>query len=250
METARDMLDSPDPKRTSEMIAEALINSIRRGDTLQGDALPTERELCETFATSRPTVREALAQMQLRGYLIAGAGRRPRAAKPSLTSVLSDAGDVIREILGDSESGAHLEQMRQFIETGAAREAAVRADNIQLIKLRAALDTNFTAIGTPDFGATDIAFHRALVSVIGNPVILTLHDMFVSTLLASRPQVADATAYDRIAYDEHRAIYQAVLDGDVLAATDVMDRHLARSYRARLQSPRAALSHPLSGPTP
>ncbi len=228
---------SPAQQRAPDLIADTLIAEIRAGTYPPDAPLPTERDLCERFSASRPTVREALAQMQMRGYATAGVGKRPRAALPSIATVLRGTGDVIREILGDAESGAHLEQMRQFIETGAAREAAKRADNIQLAKLQTALENNFAAIGTAEFAPTDIAFHRALVSVVGNPVILTLHDMFVSTMIAHRPPTQDATRYDRIAYDEHREIYQAILDGDVVTATDVMDRHLFRSYRARLRAP-------------
>lgn len=224
-------------KRAPDMIAEALIAQIRQGILAIDAPLPTERDLCERFAASRPTVREALSQMQMRGYMTGGAGRRPRAARPSLSAVLQGAGDTIREILGDAESSAHLEQMRNFIETGAAREAAMRADALQLTKLRATLERNREAIGTPDFADTDIAFHRALVSVIGNPVLLTLHDLFVSAMLARRPATPDPVRYDTVAYDEHRAIYQAILDSDMLTATEVMDKHLARSYRSRLQSP-------------
>lgn len=224
-------------RRTPDLIADTLIAEIRSGTFQPETPLPTERDLCERFSASRPTVREALAQMQMRGYLTAGAGKRPRATLPSITTVLRGAGDLIREVLGDAESGAHLEQMRQFIETGATREAAKRADNIQLAKLQAALARNFETVGTADFALTDIAFHRALVSVVGNPVILALHDMFVSTMIAQRPPTPNALRYDQIAYDEHREIYQAVLDGDAVTATDVMDRHLTRSYRARLKAP-------------
>lgn len=222
--------------RMPDVIASALIGEIRRGDIAQGQPLPPERELCERFDASRPTVREALAQMQMRGFLDAGGGRRPRASSPSLQTILHSAAGQFRDLLGDSESSAHLEQMRQFIETGAAREAAMRGDRIQIARLRDALDHNGAAIGTARFAPTDIAFHRALVSIVGNPVILALHDMFVSDLLAQRPPVDDPASHDRVAHDEHRTIYEAVLNGDVMTATDVMDRHLERSYRARLKA--------------
>lgn len=240
---------SSDIKRTVDIIADAIIEDIAGGRIAQGEPLPTERDLCERFSASRPTVREALSQLQIRGYAESGNGRRPRAARPSLTTILQGAGDLLREVLGDSESGAHLEQMRQFIETGAAREAAMRADPVQLSKLQSSLEDNYEAIGTERFAQTDIAFHRALVSVVGNPVILTLHDMFVSSLIAHRPATDDAERYDGIAYDEHRTIYQAILDSDVITATDVMDKHLARSYRARLKVPRVALG-PTDGAEP
>lgn len=240
---------SKEPRRTSDAIADVLIEEIRDARLALGDPLPTERELCERFAASRPTVREALAQMQMRGYLVAETGHRPRATRPSLETTLRAAGSNLRDILGDEESAVHLEQMRQFIETGAAREAAARVDNLQITKLRAALERNYEAIGSDRFAETDIAFHRALVSVVGNPVILTLHDMFVSGLLAGRPRTENTTANQRTSYEEHRAIYQAVLDGDVIGATEIMDRHLERSYRARLTSPRSALD-PANPPPP
>lgn len=223
-------------RRASDLIADALIADIRAGVFAQDSPLPTERALCARFDTSRPTVREALAQMQMRGFLNAGAGRRPRVARPDLTAILASAGDRLRDILDDTEIGVHLEQMRQFIETGAAREAARRGDNAQIAKLQDALRRNADAIGTPDFPATDIAFHRAMVSVVGNPVILTLHDMFVSRFLARRVAGTDRFAQDQQAHEEHRAIYLAILDGDQLAAADVMERHLARSCRARLMA--------------
>lgn len=225
---------SGEARRAPDLIAATLIREIRTNVLPPGEALPTERALCERFAASRPTVREALARMQLQGYATTGAGRRPRAARPSLDAILRGAGDHIREILGDEASGAHLEQMRQFIETGAARAAAARADAVQLGTLQAALDRNREAIGTPDFAETDIAFHRALVAVVGNPVVLTLHDLFVRTMITRRAPTGDAARQDHVAFDEHRAIHQAILDADPAAAADVMDRHLARSWRARL----------------
>ncbi len=221
----------------SDAISDTLIAEIRGGGIPDDHLLPTERELCERFDTSRPTVRAALAKMQLRGYVRAGQGRRPRAARPSLASVLRGAGDHLREILGDAESAAHLEQMRHFIETGAAREAATRSDTLRIAQLREALERNFEAVGTEDFPATDIAFHRALVSALRNPVLLTLHDLFVSDLLANRPGLGDRLDHDRMVYGEHRGIYEAILDSDPQTATEIMDRHLARSYRSRLGPP-------------
>lgn len=227
---------STEAARSSDAIAAALIRDIKAGRLERDQPLPTERELSDRFGASRPTVRAALSQMQLRGYVTAAPGHRPRAARPSLDSVLRGAGDLIRDVLGDAEAAAHIEQMRQFVETGAAREAAMRADTVQLAQLDRALEQNAAAIGSADFAATDIAFHRVLVSVVGNPILLTLHDMFVSRLFADRPPMPEPEANDRISHQEHRAIYTAVLDGDGAAAAEVMEKHLARSFRRRLKA--------------
>ncbi|SNZ19362.1 FCD domain-containing protein [Cohaesibacter gelatinilyticus] len=227
----------PDARRMADQIAETLIDQIKHGKMEVGALLPTERELCETFDASRPTIRSALNQMRQLGFLSAESGKRPRITKPSLEGILQSTGDHIRGLLGDAETGAHLEQIRQFLEAGAAREAAKRASNVQIANLARELHANFEAIGTSDFPATDIAFHRSLLSVLGNPIVLQLHDMFVSRMVAERPGVKDQIAHDQTGYQEHRAIYQAVLEGDSVAASDMMDQHLIRSYRSRLKSP-------------
>ena len=237
MQIAGDMVRGQ--PRTADLIASTLVGEIRSGRIAVDEVLPSERDLCARFEASRPTVREALSQLQLRGYLNAGGGKRPRASRPSLSSIFRGAGDVIRDILGDTESAAHLEQMRHFIETGAVREASIRADHLQIAQIRSALEDSYRTIGTSGFPESDIAFHRAIVAVVGNPIILTLHDLFVSDLLARRPPEDDRLKHDELVYDEHRQIYEAILGNDVIGATDVMDRHLARSYRYRLELPKS-----------
>lgn len=230
--------DQPAPSR----IAADMIERIKSGDLIVGEPLPPERELCEAYGASRPTVREALSLLQMRGFAALGGGKRPRAAKPSLDRVLASTAEHIRDILGDAETGAHLEQMRQFIEAGAVRGAAERASNIQLAKMQTALEANLRAIGTDDFATTDVAFHRAIVDVIGNPIILTLHDMFVSSLLAQRPMVQDRLNHDELIYEEHRQIYEAILRNEVDQASALINHHLARSYKSRLAAPKTAAS--------
>lgn len=238
------MNQNSDPTRlAASAIADVLAEDIRAGRIAPDTPLPTERVLCERFGSSRPTVREALMNLQVRGFVSAGNGRRPRAVTPSVMAILRGAGDHLRDILGDTETGAYLEQMRQFIEAGAAREAAARATGVQVAKLKAALERNKASIGTAEFGPTDIAFHQALVDVLGNPVILSLHEIFVSEVLKLRAMAAghatDRRAEDTRTFEEHHAVYHAILEGDAARATDLLDQHLARSYRKRLALPGA-----------
>lgn len=227
--------------RAPDRIANDLIAKIKSGDLREGEPLPTERVLCEEYDASRPTVREALSLMNMKGFVSLGGGKRPRAAQPSLDQVLKSAAEHIRDILGNAESGAHLEQMRQFIEAGAVRGAAERASNIQLTKMQAALEANLHAIGTTTFPETDIAFHRSIVDVIGNPIILKLHDLFVSSMLAHRPKLLNQLEHDELVYEEHRQIYEAVLNNEIVRANSLIDEHLARSYKSRLATPKSRI---------
>lgn len=234
MSRAREAMPETEARRSALEIASSLERLIHAGDLQPGDPLPTERALCEQFSTSRPTVREALLVLKGRGYVSMETGRRPRATKPTLDSILASAADHISSLLGDAESGAHLEQMRQFIEAAAARIAASQASRIQLHEIESALLRNEAAIDTDDFAESDIAFHRAIVAVVGNPIILKLHDMFVSKMLANRPPRAAYNGSDEISYREHKKIFEAIVAGDATAAAELTDQHLMRSYRSRL----------------
>ncbi len=225
--------------RAALAIADALIAEIKAGRIAVGEVLPSERDICERFDTSRPTVREALVVMQQRGYANLSTTRRPRAEKPSFEKIFLNAASHIRDLVGDAESGAYLEQIRQFIEVGAVRSVAQGASAIKLAQIHSALDACFEAIGDLErFKEADHAFHRAIVSVVENPIILTLHDLFVRTMLQQRTAAPDQRRHDMMVYEEHRMIYEAIVNGDAEKAVAVMDAHLARSYRDRVPKPR------------
>lgn len=221
--------------RTSESIAEILIADIRAGEIADGATLPTERALSERFDTSRPTIRAALVMMQARGFATLETTKRPKASKPSISGIFESATESIRELMGDTESSAYLEQVRHFVEVGAVRVAALEASNIQISQIHAALDACHKSIGKdPDFGKADADFHRAIVSVVQNPIILELHDRFVGTMLSTRTAGPNPIEQDQEIYDEHLVIFDAIVENKPEKAIEVMNKHLSRSYRSRL----------------
>ena len=74
-------------ERTSEVVADSLIKEIRGNYLAIGATLPTERELCDRFSASRPTIREALRIMEFKGYLRQASNKRPVAEKPTIQKI-------------------------------------------------------------------------------------------------------------------------------------------------------------------
>jgi len=221
-------------RRTVEIVTGSLVSQIRAGRFSVGTMLPTERELCEMYDTSRPTVREAIGRLQYMGYLEAEAGKRPRIAMPSLESVLLSTSQSVQGLFSEAEAAAHLEQMRQFIEVGAVRIAANDANALQIARIQQRLEENWQAVGTADFPETDIAFHQAIVEVVGNPVLIAVSEMFRRQMLARTDRKSDSKAQDQMVCREHSEIFEALVKGEEITATEAMDRHLDRSYRDRL----------------
>ena len=86
---------------------------------------------------------------------------------------------------------------------------------------------------------TKIKDLRAIVKVVDNPIMLNLHDMFIRKLLSSRPPVSNQRKHDTMVYQEHKSIYEAILRKDAEIAMAIMNQHLQRSYKIRLQVPPA-----------
>src|SRR5579859_4778570 len=67
---------SPVPVRNAfEVTIERLAQSIRLGVLVEGDRLPPERELAETFGVSRVTLREAIKALRDAGLVESRRGR-------------------------------------------------------------------------------------------------------------------------------------------------------------------------------
>ena len=56
-------IDPKSPSDLSAQIAKAIRDAIMSGDLIVDERLPSEAELAEQFAVSRPTVREALKRL-------------------------------------------------------------------------------------------------------------------------------------------------------------------------------------------
>lgn len=56
-------------------MADDLIEQIRNGSYTEGSLLPSERELCEAYKVSRTTVRQALRELALEGYVSSVQGK-------------------------------------------------------------------------------------------------------------------------------------------------------------------------------
>ena len=79
-----------DSEKLSKSVVRQVEQLILRGILRPGERLPSERELAEKLAVSRPSLREALSELQQAGLLTARAG----------------AGIFVAEVLGSAFSPA------------------------------------------------------------------------------------------------------------------------------------------------
>ena len=221
-----------------EQITETLIAEIKTGRIDVDQMLPSERELSIRFKTSRPSVREALTDLQKRGYVKLTPNHRPRADLPSVEKIINLSMIQIRDLLGKSETASYLEQLRQFIELGALRTVIEKSSTIKLSEIYRSLLGCYEAIGDlKKFIAADIKFHQSIVAVVENPILISIHNQLLQANLLKRKGMNNQKDHDLMVYEEHSEIYKAVHDANLDNAVKVMERHLSRSFKSSLIIP-------------
>lgn len=214
-------------------VARQLVSLLTAGDLAPGSRLPSERVLAERLGVGRSAVREALAALEILGIvqIRPGSGTYLRGGMSDLLPTTLSWGLMLA-----SNRTRELLEIRSSLERTAAILAAQRATPAQLDELQTYLDRQETALDDPDaFIDADVRFHVLLARAAGNDVLADLLQSLRSMLsvwVGRRVRTRQAT---EAAYDEHRAIFEALRSGDVLGVQRAMDEHMATAS-ARIEN--------------
>ena len=218
------------PEKLSNSVRLQIESLILRGILRPGERLPSERELSERLGVSRPSLREAVAELQTAGLLSTRAG----------------AGIYVAEVLGSAFSPA-------LIQLFARHDEAVfdyldfRTDLEALAAERAARlgsDTDLQVIGTvfakmeaahlkrnPDDEARlDAEFHMAIIEASHNVVMLhmmrSMFDLLREGVFYNRQVMFRQKMTRGALLDQHRAMNTALQERDPAGARAAVEAHL------------------------
>jgi GntR family transcriptional regulator, transcriptional repressor for pyruvate dehydrogenase complex len=212
--------------RLSETIYGQLLDEIMAGRFSTGDRLPTENQLAQRFAVSRPVVREALQRLQTDGVVIARQGsgtyvqRSPSQRVAELTSQTS-LHDVLQVM-----------ELRMALEELAARLAARNRTDEQVRQIELARKALGEVFGQPAAAKeADYAFHRAIAVASGNTLLVEaidqLSDRVKGGMDVTLSLTREASEQRRArVLDEHDRIVHAIRIGDAESASIAMRYHL------------------------
>ena len=228
---------SRDTGRTSrtDHVVSGIAQMILDGDLTPGDRLPVEKDLAARFEVSRGSLREAVRALAVLGVVQSrqGDGTYVTSLDPAL--LVGPLGLVV-ELQGAGHA-LHVHTVRRLLEAEAAGLAATRGDAAadDVARAHAALSASGQILdgsgGTVlDHGAlleADIAFHRAIATAAGNPVLAALIEALAGRTARHRlwRGTTDAGA-DQRTQREHEATLDAVSDGDPERARVRMSAHL------------------------
>jgi GntR family transcriptional repressor for pyruvate dehydrogenase complex len=199
-----------------------LQEQITAGDYKPSERLPSESELCRAFGVSRPVIREALMSLQALGLTT---------SQPGIgTFIVSDSVRV--PLLLGRYSPAHVREVRRCIEIPAVRLSAERRTDRDIGEIAGMLARMDDADNPAYRNQLDASFHIAIAHASGNPLIVKLVEDLRS-VLEEHSLVAARRRYRRgAASQEHRAIYEAIVERDPDAAAAAMEAHLAAAERS------------------
>jgi GntR family transcriptional repressor for pyruvate dehydrogenase complex len=217
------------PKKIYEEVAEALHEGIRSGVLKPGDKLDSVQQLAENFQVGRSAIREALSALKAMGLIEMRQGEGTfvrQFEESSIKFPLSTA------MLMNKDDVMNLLEVRKIIEIGAAASAAARRTSENLKSMEEALDEMKIAHGNEELGEkSDLKFHLALAAATQNLLLVKLltdvSDIMQQTMKETRRiwLFSKQTTIEQL-YEEHLAIYNAVLEQNGEKAGIAMETHL------------------------
>lgn len=213
--------------RPYEQIVRQIQEAIRDNALTEGDRLPTERELAETFGVSRSVVREAIKVLSAQGLVESRQGSGLYVRNRPVESVTRA---IVLSVSPDEAAVDQLFEFRRLLEVDAVRLAAERATADLIEQLEATIGRY-----TPDpdgqpnwenFAEVDDAIHRLISIASGNPYL----ELMVASVRGISQDVvvliADHPGSIEEAMRHHRRIIDAIAGHDPELAAFEMDQHV------------------------
>ena len=217
-------------EKLSKSVVRQVEQLILRGILRPGERLPSERELAEKLAVSRPSLREALSELQDAGLLTSRAG----------------AGIFVAEVLGSAFSpalmrlfGTHDEAVYDYLAfrkdlEGLAAERAARVGSNTDLKVINAIYFKMEAAqskrSSDEEARLDAQFHMSICEAGHNVVMLHMMRSMYELLQTGVFYNRQATFRQRSGRSEllgqHRAINEALQARDPEAARAAVHNHL------------------------
>lgn len=205
-----------------QRVENALRDDLAYGRWRPGERLPSEAALARELGVGRSSLREAIQLLGRDGLLVVRQGAGTFAADdPPLpdTAGLTRNQDARTAQLVRRARIVEVYQVRRALEVEAARLAAENARPDDVEALKRALDRRQRSVGgdTAAFVDADTEFHRCVVAITGNSLLLALFDQFREPLAHALAALVDQEPLPDTA-DEHAALFDAISAGDPVAA--------------------------------
>jgi len=218
------------PEKLAASVVRQIELLILRGILRPGERLPPERELSERFGVSRPSLREAVGELQEAGLLVARANSGVFVAdvlgsafSPALTRLFASHDEAVFDYL----------DFRRDMEGLAADRAARLGSDTDLAVVASVLEKMETAHGKrdpSDEARLDADFHLAIIEASHNVLMLhmmrSMYDLLREGVFYNRQVMFRQRTTRDTLLEQHRAINTGLQSRDPVAARAAIEAHI------------------------
>jgi len=217
-------------------VVESISAMIKQGDLRPGDHLLSERELCERFGISRTSVRKALAILSGMGLIEISPRNGAYVAQASAQQAIDSLSQLIAR---NRYQAANLYEVRRLIDVQAARLAAIRRDEADVIKLRGLHRLVIESLQNPTaLHRADMNLHIGIAESAKNPFFAELMRVLISAYMEifnviweKHEQDEEEQALFAHYIRQHKIIVEAIAEKDPEAAAAYMTQHIDDSRK-------------------
>ena len=218
------------PEKISQTVVRQIEQLILRGILKPGERLPSERELSERLGVSRPSLREALADLQDSGLLTSRAGAGVFVGDV-LGSAFSDT--LVRLFANHDEAVFDYIAFRRDMEGLAAERAATHGTDTDLAVIDAIfkkMAAAHTKRNPTEEAGLDADFHLSIIEASHNVIMLhmmrSMYQLLREGVFYNRQiMFKQRTTRDQL-LDQHRVINDALQARDATGARRAVEAHL------------------------
>jgi DNA-binding GntR family transcriptional regulator len=210
----------PTPPSRTEQVYKAIVDDICTGRLAPGTPLRQE-QLAERFNVSRQPVQQALLLLRNHG-LLRESGRRGLEVAPL-----------------DRDFVSHLYELRAILDGHAARLTATRRSAQWLAEAQEVVAAGERAFAENAFShmiSADVHFHRFVVEGSGNPLLAESAGVMWRNVQRVMGEVLLQGGSPAWVWEDHRAILDAIRDGDADRAEQLARRHAQHGERLILDT--------------
>lgn len=231
------------PEKLSSAVVRQVEELILRGILQPGKRLPPERDLAERLGVSRPSLRDAIAQLQEAGLLSARPGAGVFVAdvlgsafSPALTALFARHNEATMDYLS----------FRRDLEGLAAERAARLGSDTDLAVISAVfakMQTAHDSRSPEEEAALDAQFHMSIIEASHNVVMLhmmrSMYELLREGVFYNRQVMFRQQTKRTVLLDQHRAIHDALIARDAPGARAAVEAHMNYVERALMDQQRA-----------
>ena len=212
-------------EKPADQIIEQIRYLITSGELKPGDKLPPERKLADHLGVGRGPVRDAIRKLEFYGIL----KTLPQSGTVVAGMGLKALEGLITDVLKlETTDFASLVETRVILEMNAARFAALRRDEDDIVSIKNALQDYETKIseGRPAV-EEDLLFHLKIAEASKNTALKSFMLIIAPDIIKNfiDLKVCDNGRFLKTV-EEHQEILNYIVDQDMENAGKAMERHL------------------------